>query len=129
VCRTVRRRRGRFGETSDFEFGEPDNALFADEQAGAAIQSAVAEAFRQGVIGYAQDVIVQGRPWPFDPRTIIAPMDIVHGALDRAIPMAHSRHTAELVPGSTLRVLPEHGHMTTVSELARMVAQLLRTRS
>lgn len=116
-----------FLAASDFEFAEPDGALFADEQAGPALTSAIAEAFRQGVAGYAQDIVVQGRPWPFDPHRIIAPVQVVHGELDALLPLTHSLHTSELIPGSTLRVLPGHGHMTTVSELPTVASALARS--
>jgi pimeloyl-ACP methyl ester carboxylesterase len=116
-----------FLTASDFEFAEPDNALFADEQAGPALMSAIAEAFRQGVAGYAQDIVIQGRPWPFDPDGIAVPVHIVHGELDALLPLAHSRHTSELIPGSTLRVLPGHGHVTTVSELPTVASALARS--
>ncbi len=118
-----------FHTASDFEFSEPDNALFADERAGAAIAAAVAEAFRQGVVGYAQDAFVQGRPWTFDVDAIAAQAYIIHGDLDTAVSLAHSRHTAQLVAGSTLRVLTGHGHMTILSELPTMAAAISRIRS
>jgi hypothetical protein len=54
-----------------------------------------AEAFRQGVVRYAQDILVQGRPWPFDPTTIASPFDVVHGELDTLLPLAHSRRNAQ----------------------------------
>jgi pimeloyl-ACP methyl ester carboxylesterase len=117
----------RFLEASDFAFPDPDNDLFADAQAGPALMSAFAEAFRQGVAGYAQDVVVQGRPWPFAPAAIAAPFQIVHGEADVCVPLAHSRHTSELIRGSTLRVLPGHGHMTTVSELPAAASALARS--
>jgi pimeloyl-ACP methyl ester carboxylesterase len=119
----------RFHTVSDFEFGTPDNALFADRRAGPALTSAVAEAFRQGVVGYAHDVVVQGRPWPFDPGRIAAPMEVVHGELDRTVPLAHSRHTSALIPGSTLRVVPGHAHMTLVHELPAMASRMARAAS
>ena len=119
----------RFHTASDFEFGEPDNVLFADRLAGPALTSAVAEAFRQGVVGYAHDVVVQGRPWPFDPGRIVAPMEVVHGELDRTVPLAHSRHTSALIPGSTLRVVPGHAHMTLVHELPTMASRMARATS
>ena len=115
-----------FHSKSDFEFAEPDNALFAEKQAGAAIASTVEEAFRQGVAGYAQDAFVQGRPWSFDASTISVPAWILHGEVDRAVPQAHSRHTAELIAGSTLRLLPGHGHMTILAELPTAAATLCR---
>jgi pimeloyl-ACP methyl ester carboxylesterase len=116
----------RFAAASDFEFAEPDTTLFADEQAGPALESAVAEAFRQGVAGYAQDVFVQGQPWPFDPGSISVPFEIVHGELDVLMPLAHSRHTSEVIRDAVLRVLPGHGHMTTVSELPALAAAVAR---
>ena len=116
-----------FDNASDFEFGEPDNTLFADERAGSALASTVTEAFRQGVTGYAQDAFVQGRAWPFNPGGIDVPFEVVHGELDVLIPLAHSRHTSELVRGATLRVLPGHGHMTTVSELPSLASALARS--
>jgi pimeloyl-ACP methyl ester carboxylesterase len=114
----------RFGEGADFEFSPPDAALFADPHAGPLITAAMAEAFRQGVVGYAQDVAVQARPWPFRPDDVRAPVTVVHGTEDRVVPIAHGRHTAEVVPGATLRVLAGHGHMTPVSELPALVAAL-----
>jgi pimeloyl-ACP methyl ester carboxylesterase len=112
----------RFRDASAIQFGEPDSALFADPHAGAAIDAAVTEAFAQGISGYAQDIFVQGRPWPFDPRAITAPMLLVHGECDQIVPVAHSRHTAA-VTGGALHLLPGHGHMTTLAELPRMAAE------
>lgn len=116
-----------FMTSSDFEFAAPDTALFEDEQAGPMLMSAMGEAFRQGVAGYAQDILVQGRPWPFDPKAIAVPVHVLHGDLDTLVPLAHSRHTAELIPGSDLRLLAGHGHVTTMSELPTMSSALARS--
>jgi pimeloyl-ACP methyl ester carboxylesterase len=110
--------------TSRREDAAIDALLIADDKAGPALTSAVKEAFRQGVAGYAQDAFIQGRPWPFDPGTISMPIHVVHGELDTLIPLAHSRHTSERIPGSALIVLPGHGHMTTVSELPTLASAL-----
>jgi pimeloyl-ACP methyl ester carboxylesterase len=107
-----------------FEFPECDHPLLADPS----LQQALAEALRQGPAGYAQDVSVQGRPWPFDPRRISAPIEVVHGELDHVVPLAHSRHTADLVPTATLRVLPGHGHLTVVAQLPALASALARGR-
>ncbi|MDQ4147319.1 MAG: alpha/beta hydrolase [Pseudomonadota bacterium] len=101
-----------FLAASGFELPEPDEQLYTDEEVARLLTSARAEAFRQGVAGYAQDILIQGRPWPFDPGSIAAPVHVVHGELDTVLPLAHSCHTSELIPGSTLRVLPGHGHFT-----------------
>ncbi len=116
-----------FFTASDLEWTAPDNALFADEQIGPVLMSAMTEAFRQGVTGYAQDIIVQGRPWPFDPQAIGAPVHVLHGALDALVPLAHSRHTSALIRGSSLRVLTGHGHMSMLSELPALASALARS--
>ena len=107
-----------------FEWPAPDLEFLADEANDKALSDAVAEAFRQGIVGYAQDVHLEGRGWPFDARRIGVPIEVVHGDQDVLVPIAHSRHTAELIPGARLRVLPGHGHLTTLSELPEMAARL-----
>lgn len=118
-----------FLAASGIELPEPDKQLYADEEIARLLASARAEAFRQGVAGYAQDIVIQGRPWAFDPSTIVAPVDVVHGESDTLLPLAHSRHTAELIPGSILRILPGHGHFTILGELPTMVSALARSLS
>lgn len=113
-----------FLDATDFEFAEADNAFFADGQAGQALLSNLGEAFRQGVVGYAQDIWVQGQPWPFDPVGIDVPFQIAHGECDVLVPLAHSRHTSELIRRSRLHVLPGHGHVTILSELSALVCGL-----
>jgi pimeloyl-ACP methyl ester carboxylesterase len=109
-----------FMTAADLPFPEPDLRLYADAGLVPFLTAARAEAFRQGVAGYAQDVIVQGRPWPFDPGTIVAPVKVVHGQLDTLLPLTHSRHTAELIRAAELHVLPAHGHFTILGELPAM---------
>jgi pimeloyl-ACP methyl ester carboxylesterase len=111
-------------QADPFPLPEPDSARLADPAFDRALTSTVVEAFRQGVIGYAQDCYVQGRAWPFDPNRIAAPVLVVHGELDTLMPVAHSRHTAGLMPGSSVRTLPGHGHLTIVYELPSLAASL-----
>jgi pimeloyl-ACP methyl ester carboxylesterase len=118
---------GGFFAAADFKLAEPDEAFFTDERIASMLAPARAEAFRQGVIGYAHDIVVQGRPWPFDPGVIAVPFQVIHGDSDLVVPLAHSRHNAELIPGSNLRVLPRHGHFTILAELPHVAASLLHS--
>ena len=118
---------GGFLAASGFELPEPDEQLYANEEIARLLTLARAEAFRQGVAGYAQDIFVQGRPWPFDPSAVAAPVHIVHGELDTLLPVAHSHHISELIAGSTLRLLPGHGHFTILGELPTMASALARS--
>lgn len=104
---------------------EPDEQLYADEQIALLLASARAEAFRQGVIGYAQDVFIQGHPWSFDPSRITTPVQVMHGAADNLVPLAHSRHTAEVIPGAVLKVLPGHGHFAILGELPETLTAIV----
>ena len=102
-----------------------DEAALGDEAFATALTTTIGEAFRQGVAGYAQDMVIQGRPWSFEPRTITVPVQIHHGELDTLTPVAHARHTADLIPGSTLVVWPEHGHISLITKIPEIAANLL----
>lgn len=53
----------RFMEGGLGELVAADQAVLADEAFASALMITMGEAFRQGVGGYAQDIVVQGRPW------------------------------------------------------------------
>lgn len=126
-CRTHYGPDGNRFLAAPFEFPPPDAAALRDDPAMAAsLEAAMREAFRQGVVGYAQDVFVQGRPWPFDPGAIAVPVAVVHGDADTLVPLAQSRHTAEVIPTATFKVLPGHGHLTILSELPALASALAR---
>jgi pimeloyl-ACP methyl ester carboxylesterase len=112
----------RFFDAAGLEFPAPDLALLESGSAAEAIQGAVAEAFRQGVAGYAQDVFVQRQPWTFDPATIRCSVLLLHGTEDTVVPVEHSRHTAEAIPRAELRMLDGHGHLTIVSLLPELAS-------
>ena len=117
----------RFLASSDLEFPEPDVQLYADATIAPFLTASRIEAFRQGIGGYAQDVAVQGRPWSFDPAAIEVPVHVMHGALDTLVPLAHSRHTAQIIPGAALRELPDHGHFTILGVLPALVSSIARS--
>jgi pimeloyl-ACP methyl ester carboxylesterase len=114
-------------ESSGLELPEPDKALLSDEKTVSAMLANINEAFRQGVGGYAQDIFVQGRAWPFPPGRITVPAIVAHGDLDTIVPVAHGRHTSELIPGSSFRILPGHGHMSISSELPGLCAEVIQS--
>ena len=114
-------------EEDSLEWPEPDEALLSDERMGEHLAQAMGEAFAQGVDGYAQDMIVQGQPWPFDPEAIDPPVRVLHGELDDLVPMAHSRHTAELIPGAELVILPGHGHVSVLDELPALAGEFVHS--
>ena len=106
------------------DLSPPDTALFTNEAFMTAIMPTFAEAFRQGVGGFAQDITVQGRGWPFDVVSITCQMRVYHGEQDTLVPVSHGRHTAEMIEGSTLVLLPEHGHISMITEIPRISTDL-----
>ena len=115
---------GGFLGDSGFAMPAPDLALLDDPDEGGDQFTDIIEAFRQGVAGYAQDVWLTGRPWSIDPGTITVPTRVLHGELDDLVPMAHSRHTADLIPGAALEVLPGTGHLSAIHAFPAAFAAL-----
>jgi pimeloyl-ACP methyl ester carboxylesterase len=116
---------GFFGGDGDMDLGPTDNAWLTDEANLAALMATMSEAFAQGVVGYAHDITVQGRPWTFDPGAIVCPTLVVHGADDRLVPIAHSEHTASLIPGAELRVIDGVGHLSLADEFPHLARELV----
>jgi pimeloyl-ACP methyl ester carboxylesterase len=109
----------------DMDLSPPDAALFTDEAFMGEIMPTFAEAFRQGVGGFAQDITVQGRPWTFDVAAITCDVRVYHGEQDTLVPVSHGRHTAEMIESSTLVTFPEHGHISMITEIPRVSAELV----
>ena len=102
-----------------------DQAALADETLATALITAMGEAFRQGVRGYAQDILLQPEPWAFDTNAIAAPVWILHGEADTLVPVAHARHTAEMIPRARLLTLPDHGHISIIGEIPSLTTGLV----
>lgn len=108
----------------DLDLGPGDIQVLEDEATTTALFASMVEAFRNGMAGYAQDITVQGRPWPFDPARITAPAKILHGAGDTFAPPAHARHTADIIPGASLTLLEGHGHLSLIQQIPGLAASL-----
>lgn len=114
---------GRFAESGP-EWAPADVTLLENPDIAASMVETLGEGFRQGVVGYAQDITVQGRPWAFDPGTIGVPVVALHGEADTVISTVHSRHTADLVPGAKLDLRPADGHLSIMARIPRLAADL-----
>jgi pimeloyl-ACP methyl ester carboxylesterase len=69
--------------------------------------------------------VVQGRPWCFDTGAIVAPVWVLHGEADTLVPAAHARHTAQIIPGSRLATRPDQGHISILTEIPHLAADLV----
>ena len=108
-----------------YELSDADLALFDDEAMATGFMATTMEALRQGVVGFAQDIWLQGRPWTFDPASIAAPCHVLHGEADTIVPVRHARHTAAVIPGASLVTLPGHGHLSIITEVPSLVQLLV----
>lgn len=81
-----------------------------------------AEAFSQGGLGYAGDILAQAQPWGFDPGAIRSPVLIWQGDVGDMVPMRHALGITAAVPGADLRVFPGETHLQVCARLGDMVA-------
>ena len=103
-----------------------DLALLHDaEFLEAAMQSASGH-WSFGVQGYTDDRRADGHGWAgLDVTKIRCPVVVVHGDADPFVPVAHAHHTAAVVPGAELRVLPDEGHLSVVRHAVPELARVL----
>jgi pimeloyl-ACP methyl ester carboxylesterase len=115
------------GDAPAVELAPSDMALFADPAFLAGMASAIPAMFAQGVEGYVDDRRADGPGWgSFDVGSITCPVIVVHGGSDMICNVVQAHHTAEIVPNAELRVSPELGHFSIMSEVQPAVLDLLR---
>jgi len=95
-----------------------DLALLQDPAWLAGMLEATREMFTFGVQGYADDRIADGVGWgSFDVAKVRCPVVVLHGEADNIVPAQHARHTAAIVPGAKLQVVPALGHFSIASQV------------
>ena len=107
-------------------FAESDKAMFADPEFLACWQRQLSEMFAHGTVGYADDRLADGRGWDtFDVADIACPVIVLHGGSDRLVPLPNAHHTAAIVPGASLRIFDDLGHISILREIGGTIRQLL----
>ena len=95
----------------------PDAAVLTGEYA-----EYLAEATRRAIgdrlDGWIDDDFVFMNPWGFELDEIRVPVQLLHGAQDRFVPIAHGEWLAERIPGVEAHLSAEDGHLTI--QLARI---------
>ena len=95
--------------------GDADKAViegdFADQMA-ATMRSGLAVSFD----GWIDDDLAFVRPWGFNLGEISKPVFIWQGDDDFMVPHAHSKWLAEHIPGSQLKFVPGHGHISLIEK-------------
>jgi pimeloyl-ACP methyl ester carboxylesterase len=82
------------------------------------------EAVRQGAVGWVDDVLRLGRPWPFRLDEVGVDVRFHHGEDDTNAPPQRAKVLAERIPVSRLRLYPGEGH---ISILDRPIKEIVET--
>ena len=115
------------GDAPGAELAPTDLALFADPAFLAGMATAIPAMFTHGVQGYVDDRRADGPGWgSFDVGAITCPVIVVHGGSDMICALVQAHHTAEIVPNAELRISPELGHFSIMSQVQSAVLDLLR---
>ncbi len=69
------------------------------------------EAFRGGPWGVVDDYLALSEPWPFAPDMLRVPVALWHGDRDDVVAAEQSRRLARAIPGASLRIAPDAGHL------------------
>jgi pimeloyl-ACP methyl ester carboxylesterase len=106
------------------EVSEVDRRVLERPEVRACAIEMFQEAVRQGAVGWVDDVLRLGRPWPFPLDEIRAHVRFHHGEDDTNVPPQHAKELAERIPGSRLRLYPGEGH---ISILDRPIKEIVET--
>ncbi|CAB4335148.1 MAG: hypothetical protein F2851_02580 [Actinobacteria bacterium] len=109
--------------------GNADKAIIDGEyadQLASVMRSAMAVSFD----GWIDDDLAFVKQWGFDLAAITKPVYIWQGDDDFMVPHAHSKWLAAHIPGSVLKFVPGHGHISLIetyrSEILDQAQQLLK---
>lgn len=105
--------------------GEPER--FLQRSTGSTIDAAGVDCYRRlfGTASHCAGAIAMMADWDLealkrDLPTLRAPLLLVHGARDAAVPPSAARETAALVPGTRLVALPGLGHLAHEEQPGRI---------
>ena len=125
VRRNARRNPDRFFRDFEKDCSESDREVLADSRTREAFLATVIEALRTGVQGAVEDwVVLDQRPWGFDPEEITVPTVLVYGDADRMVPVTQGRDLARRIPHAKTIEVPGEGHLLIVKRMAEILDAL-----
>ena len=95
------------------ELSHSDRVVLERPDVREVLRASTREMFAQGVSGWVDDDIAFIAPWGFDVSEITVPVEIRYGEGDVLVPAAHGRWLARHVPGASVTVQQDHGHLST----------------
>ncbi len=94
---------------------------FADEMA-----AALRRAVQSGIAGWRDDDLAFVADWGFELSRLTVPVGIWQGRQDRMVPFAHGQWLAAEIPTAEAHLFASEGHLSLVSQLPDLLAELLR---
>lgn len=102
-------------------FSPADRALLETPAIRSLRARSYAEATRQGVRGFAQEVALLARPWGFSLSEVACDVLLWHGEEDTSTPISMARHVAEALPRCRCHFLPGEGHFVAARHWEEIV--------
>jgi len=104
---------------------ERDIEVSLQPEFAAHIEPAFIESARGDYAGYAEDCIAEVVDWGFDPSTVAAPVDLLHGTADLIVPIEHSRKLAKALPNASLTEHEGDGHVSILTHFVEVAGGLV----
>jgi pimeloyl-ACP methyl ester carboxylesterase len=105
------------------EVAEVDRVVLERPEVRAIVIWMFREAVRQGAVGWVDDSLRLGRPWPFRPEEVVVDVRLHHGEEDPTVPPQHAKELAERIPGSRLRMYPGEGHISVFDKPIKEIVE------
>lgn len=109
----------------DWALTESDRAVLAREDFGRVIRESTEDLARGGVWGWVDDDLAFIQPWGFDIAEITVPVEVRYGEKDVLVPAAHGAWLGAHVPGATVVVERDEGHMGDPDRLVELYRWLV----
>jgi pimeloyl-ACP methyl ester carboxylesterase len=106
-------------------FTEVDSRVLERPEVRAITIEMFQEAVRQGAVGWVDDVVRLGRPWPFRLDEVVADVRFHHGEDDTNVPPQHAKELTERMPGSRLLMYPGEGHISVFDNPIKGIVETL----
>jgi pimeloyl-ACP methyl ester carboxylesterase len=83
------------------------------------------DAMRQGMRIFVYEMGLYSRPLGFDLSQVRVPVRVWHGLRDANVPVDIARYVAANIPGATLHIEPEAGHLFGLGDPAGLMQQVV----
>jgi pimeloyl-ACP methyl ester carboxylesterase len=104
----------------------PERQVIGDTALRRLIAQVHAEAVRDSIDGWLDDVVALGSPWGFELSDIVSPVLLWHGVDDRYSPASHAKWLAKKIPTADLELNAGVAHFGAVEVLPETLTWVLR---